>query len=292
MSKVTLFDNYLFHCHALGKITGDSGGITEKQLEELGGLESKISRTPIQEARMKELLLKKYAEKKLPDTCTSYLKEIYYQVVKGFKKKIASKYLEKGHWNEEMGIDILASTILKNPRVPPIKNTEQKSNKYIIGSCDVDYGDVIIDIKNNYDWFGFENATLTKDYDQQLKGYMELWGKKEAILFYVLTNLPEHLMQDEENRLFYAGNFYVTKEDPAYIEACDKLREEYNFEKFPIEERFKAFKVEHDSEFYPKLKVRIDECRKWLNDYHQEQLDLYQSNKILMGLIEEPILNH
>lgn len=264
---------------------GDSGGITDKQLVKLEWLQNNLKRTVIQERDMEELLAKKNAEKKLPATCTSYLKEIYYQVTTGFKKRVTSKYFEKGKWNEGLGIDILAQTILKNPRVPPIKNTERKSNGFITGECDVVYGDVIFDIKNNYDILGFSNAELSKLYEIQLKGYMELWGKKRAILFYVLTNLPEHMMQAEERKLFYSGTDYLSFEDPAYIEECEKLRQEYNFERFPIEQRFKAFIVEYEDGFMDKVKARVLECRKWLNDYHQEQLDMYAQNKQLMTTI-------
>lgn len=283
--EVSLFDNYLFSCHSLGDILGDSGGITDKQLVELERLQDKLTRTVKQEKDMEVLLEKKNAERKLPDTCTSYLKEIYYQVTTGFKKRIASKYLEKGKWNEEIGIDILAQTILKNPRVPPIKNTERKSNGFITGECDVVYSDIIFDIKNNYDVLSHANAELTKLYETQLRGYMWLWNLNQAVLFPVLTNLPEHMMQAEERKLFYSGTEYLSFEDPAYIEECEKLRQEYNFERLPIEQRFKAFLVEHDDSFADTVKTRVLECRKWLNDYHQGQLDLYAQNRQLMTTI-------
>jgi len=79
-------------------------------------------------------------------------------------------------------------------------------------------------------------------------------------------------------------NGFLSAENPEYLMACEKLRDEYNFERFPVWQRFKVFEFKYDSLFVEKLEYRIVECRNWLNNYHQKKLEFYQENKMLMGV--------
>lgn len=297
-SKVINFDNHLFRCHALGKINGDyKNAITESQLKKLSVLQERPSfsskekgcRTEIMESEMLELIAKKNAPKELPDTCTSYLEEIYESVVHDYKKKVKTKEMDKGLRCEQSGFTMLQQTLFHNRTLPILKNKEEKSSKYFVGSCDTSIPPIIVDVKNCWDWFTFNNSDQTSLYFAQLQGYGKLWKAEKLILFFCLCNMTEDQFINEETKLFYRGNDenpngFLSRESPEYMVACEKMRDEYNFERFPIWQRFKTFEFDYDPYFIEKMEARIIECRIWLNNYHQQKLEFYNGNKLLMGL--------
>jgi hypothetical protein len=208
------------------------------------------------------------------------LKEIYYQKTKGYKKDFGSKQTEKGNYCEEDGITMLQKTIMKGKLL--VKNKEIVMNDWLAGTHDVKIGNVIVDIKNSFDWLTFDVAEMSKIYEWQLRGYMMLNDCSEALLYYCLLNMPEQLLQDEERKMFYSKKKWMSFESPDYLLECDKLREMFNFEKYPIEQRFKVFKIERDLAKEELIKSSIVKCRTWLNDYHEQQLELAKNNLILM----------
>lgn len=292
------FESILFRCHALGKINGEyKNAITEAQLKKIEALQNRPSfsskekgcRTEIMEGEMAELIAKKNAPKELPDTCTSYLEEMYEVVVHGYKKKVKTKEMEKGLRCEQSGLTMLQNTLFHKRTIPIIKNRDEKNNSFIIGSCDTHLSPVVVDIKNCWDWFTLDNATLSSLYYAQLQGYGKLWEAETLILFFCLCNMTEDQFLEEERKLLWKGdennpNGFLSAENPEYLMACEKLRDEYNFERFPVWQRFKVFEFKYDSLFVEKLEYRIVECRNWLNNYHQKKLEFYQENKMLMGV--------
>jgi hypothetical protein len=249
------FDKYLFRCSSLGKI------IIEEKVN-LDGSIRKGSGT-------------------ITDGIQTYLKELYYQHVKGYRKDFATKYTEKGNFCEEDSITMLQKTIFKGKLL--VKNKERKQNKFIIGLHDVQVLKIIVDNKNCFDWITFDAAYLSKLYEWQLRGYMWLNNCDEAILFYSLLNMPEQMLQDEERKLFYSQKKWISFESPDYLAECDKLREMFNFEKYPIEQRFKVFRIERNLAKEELIKSSILKCRIWLNNYHKEQLEMAKNNLILMS---------
>jgi hypothetical protein len=240
------FSEYKFRCSSLGSIMSASGKITQGNITEL--------------------------------------KKIYHAQIKGFKEEISSKYFEKGKFCEEDGISMLQKTIFHNIEFPLVKNKERKENEFISGEHDVKVGNVIVDIKNCFNWKTLDDAEVNDTYDYQLAGYMDLNNCDEAILFYCLVNMPEHMMVAEERKLFYSGTKYLGFEDPEFTKDCAELRERFNFEKFPIWERFKSFHIAKDKAKIESVYEKIKMCRNWLNQYHLEQLSFYEKNKSLMGL--------
>ena len=123
------FDKYTFRCSSLGKIMGAyKEAITEKQaktLEELTEKRRFKNLTDKQEEEYQRLCKKRDAPPELPETCTSYLKQIYNQVIRGFTKEITSKYMEKGLSCKDAGISMLQKTIFHKLRVPLMKNQKR-----------------------------------------------------------------------------------------------------------------------------------------------------------------------
>ena len=202
----------------------------------------------------------------------TYLKEQYNLIARGFKDDFSSKYTEKGNWKEQDNLDVISNTILKDYKFPIISNKETKSNDYIVGTCDIYLKPIstIIDAKNNWSWKSFDDADLSEIYEYQLRSYMSIWGCESAVLFYTLLNLPDHMISDMERKMFYSENKWATMESPEYIVACDLLRENWNFEKFDIKYRYKAFAIKRDLDIEQKMFNSVKSCRVWLNEYHQK----------------------
>ena len=244
------FDNYKFRCSALGYIMGSGNELT-------------------------------IANK-------THLLEVFIGEIYNTRKEITSKYFEKGTFMEEDGITLLNQTLYPNNLL--VKNKERRANDYIHGECDtISPDEIIYDIKNAWDRFSFGKADLTFNYKWQLKGYCMLWNIHRGRLFYCLNNMPEHLLCDEERKLFYQHRF-TTTEDPEYLSLCTELRKKHNYDDLPVWERFKTWDVDFTDEDAEKLRSRIILCRKHLNTLHEKHEEQISRNKQLMGLSPSVLL--
>lgn len=236
------FSNYKFRCSSLGDIWSESGKITQGNI--------------------------------------TFLKKLYYQETRKYKEEIVSKYFEKGIICEEDGIQLLNDTLFKGCVL--LKNKERRENDYFIGECDLSYKKWVVDIKNNWDWVTFSNAELTREYECQGYGYMDLWSVDNFILFYCLINMPEHMLNSELNKIFFAGK-YLSREDSEYLSKADNIIRRYcRFEEYEPYERFKAFFIEKNKKMMERIKQKVVDCRIWLNEYHQSVLNNRIKNQELI----------
>ncbi len=229
------FDNYKFRSHAIGKLMTNP--------------------------RKKSDILSQ--------TTKTYLDEIYVQEKYGRKKIISTKYMDKGNLNEEESITMASN--YKEASPPLLKNEKNFMNDFICGTPDI-VCDTVIDVKSNWDLWTFFKAELSKDYDWQLRGYLWLTGLTVGELVYCLTNTPEHLVRDEQQRMFWKhkiGDDASDEEQERYqhmMEALYKrIEKNMTFDDIPENERLKVFTVEHEPEKIDALKNRVVECRAYLN---------------------------
>ena len=105
------------------------------------------------------------------------------------QKEVKSKYLEKGILNESGAIELVNELYQVNFE----KNEIRLSNEFLTGECDIDASDCIADVKCSWDIFTFYEAMTKdiKDYEWQLRGYMELYDKPKAQLYYCLTDMDD-----------------------------------------------------------------------------------------------------
>lgn len=245
-----MFDNYEFRCSSLGKIHSSDGTLTQ--------------------------------------TNKTFLIELFVQEVDGIRKDISSKYFEKGTFNEVDGVQLINEALYPDHFLT--KNTERKGNGWINGECDVlPPDDIIYDVKNAWDKITFAKAKLSIDYELQGRGYMWLWGKPTFRLFYCLTNMPEHMLCDEEKKIFFSHSF-VTMEDEEYLKLCMELRRKHNYDDMELWKRFKIWEIEHSDDKIEELKKKITKCRKFLNQLWEDRISSYKLNKELMGIIDPSIL--
>ena len=242
------FLNYTFRCSSLGKIMSAKGELTQ--------------------------------------TNKSALLEIFIEETEKVRKNITSKYFEKGIFCEEDGFDLLQKTLYPNSLI--LKNKSRLSNEFINGEHDTIVGDIVYDIKNAFDRITFAKADLTDGYEWQLRGYMWLNNISSARLFYCLNNMPEHMLVDEERKLFYANKF-ISFEDKEYLSLCDELRAFHNYDDKPIYERFKVWDVAHCEYQIETLKARIIKCRGYLNQLWAEKQATINKNIELMAKARDVI---
>jgi len=166
--------------------------------------------------------------------CKTYLENWY----ANDNEEIHSKYFDKGKMVENECIDLMASVLDKGLAY---KNDEHLEDDYFTGTCDVQLDDCIVDVKSVWGRKGLHAACngLDKDYELQLRGYMHLYGKQKAILFYGLLDTPEDC--NYGNEVIYSD--------------------------MPIDERWVAYNVESDSEVIQAIIDKVLKCREYLHEY-------------------------
>lgn len=276
----------LIRCSCIGKIMANGKGtvLTDKQAAELERLEALPARTAKQEETITELRLKKTAKPELGETAISYLKEVYMferygkESVGGSER---SKYTIKGRSVEDESIMLLSRLDQKQYE----KNKERMTNEYLTGEMDIldrdDTGRIVkvLDIKSSWDGASLLSnigSPLNPLYYWQMQGYLALTGCDLAEVCYVLTNMPQEIIEGEKKRIFYTMN-PVTEEDPTYKKAISRMENNFTFDEIPILERVVRFPVQRDETAIQKIYERVQMCREWLEKFEKMHIGL---NKI------------
>jgi len=228
--------------------------ITDKQLDELNGY---IAREKDPEAKpltanmikkKEELIAKRDAPPALSKGAKSAVEEIYVEQKFSFRKQIDSKYIQKGHAMENKAIDLICDFFgIEGVQ----KNETHYSNDYIQGTPDaikrlgMGHG-FQFDIKNVYypdklDSFK-PNEGLDQIYEKQGKGYNWMLGFDTGFVVKILQNLPEEMMEIEVKKLWKEAGRAWFEEIPKTFR--DEVAEFFNFEKLPLEDRIRIFRID------------------------------------------------
>lgn len=225
---------FRIRCSQIGKIMGRVG-LTENQYLEFEKL-GKQGRTAIQEKRFQELYAK-HINPELPETCKTYLHTWYANE----NEQIHSKYIDKGIEVEGELIDFMAEQLGFGMAE---KNRVRVSDEFMEGECDVDLPTCVVDVKASWNKKTLQQVVIDgydKDYEYQLQGYMHLYNKPTAYLFYGLMNTPETDWQPE-----------IVYDD------------------MPANERWIAFKFDYDIDKITAIKERVEQCRAYLIEYDKK----------------------
>lgn len=184
------------------------------------------------------------------------------------KKEFWSKQMDKGNQCEDDSIDLYAKV---NDLFGLKKNEDYFENDFFTGTPDLLHEDVVIDIKTSWDgttfpWFADEIPT--KDYFYQLQAYMNLTGKRKAILAYCLVSAPEEMMQDEVRRQGWQHKMIDITD-----EFENKVRKQMTFDHIPEELRIKTFEFDYDEEVIIQMKERVIECRGYYDEIRSSILN-------------------
>jgi hypothetical protein len=281
------WQNFKCRCSAINMMLSNSQGnapLTELQVKEIADLEVRETKTPNQQVKLTELILKRENSKKviLSDTCIGFLMEHYSWVTQGMvsiTKEMDIEQFQKGRITEQeclLLLSIVDETIYE-------KNEERVYNDFLSGIPDVYLGPEIMqatkifDTKSSWDYPGFLkkiNTPVTIANERQIQGYCDITGAGEGYIADCLVNMPQSIVNDYKRRLLYKMDT-VTDQDPAYLEALEVLMNSMHFEKIPRHQRVFKKKVGRFSDFerqkvYDKVKV----CRDWLEIFHEMYIKL------------------
>lgn len=268
-----------FRCSSIGNLMTDGKGVvfSEKDSERIDELKyelenginkngNKVKWTPPKAEELKKLIEKRDRKPELSETAKREVEKIWLLNEKGYYDDLENKYLTKGLLNEDDGLG-LVSEVTGNFL---LKNKERKYQNNITGECDsiseIDGKKIVIDIKSSWSVRTFMNADLSNIYEWQMRAYMYLYDIEEAWLCYTLTDVPEHLIEQEKKKVFY--KYYSNGMSNEEVELLDeKLQVLYkqiemnmvysNNPKYSKEEMVKIFKIERDKSLEEKLLERV-----------------------------------
>jgi len=186
--------------------------------------------------------------------CEQWLKEQLYQR----RKTFYSKYCDKGNQVEAGSIDFVVEQLRLGFA---LKNEKYYENDFIHGTPDVVLPEMIIEMKNSWDCFTFPlfDEAPDKAHVAQVQGYMELTGKDKAVICYVLSDMPEDLINKE---VWREANRMGKLELEPELEA--EIREQYLYSKCAPPLRLKTFEVQRNPDFIQSVYTRVIECRNYL----------------------------
>lgn len=190
----------------------------------------------------------------LSETTKAYLREIWIKEMYGRDRsyQTVNKYTQKGTMVETDSLELYEKATGKTY----FKNNEQLENRYVVGTPDVKKP--LIDIKSSWDIWTFAavtEASARKDYYWQVAGYSWLTGRKVGKLVFALTNTPEAMVNDELYRL----SFKIGEEE------TEKYRVNFTFDDIDAKKRIKQYRMIFEKSDIESLKIKIEECRKYLS---------------------------
>lgn len=207
----------------------------------------------------------------LSETCKAELINIFIESKYDREKDISNKYTEKGLMVEQDAITLYSR--IKGRYFK--KNEYRIHNEYLSGEPDMFIGesimkaDKIIDTKSAWDIWTFFKAKFegyNKNYFWQMQGYMALTGAKEAELAYCLINTPDHMIEQEKQRLYYKLGDIDGKNSAAYLEGCKQIEHNSIFDDMPLADRMFTITIKREDEKIESMYERIRECRNWMNN--------------------------
>jgi len=181
-----MLKQFKIRASAIGKIMSGTVGASESQLKFMQEMDERDKpMTKIQSEKYGKALFAKN-NPQLPEGAKTYCQEWLKQELYGQRIEYSNKYTKKGWDVEDESIKYL------NPEYD--KNVISFENDFMTGTPDILLDDMIRDVKNSWDYTTFplfEDKLPNKDYWWQGQGYMELAGKDNYSVDYMLMDTPD-----------------------------------------------------------------------------------------------------
>ena len=136
-------------------------------------------------------------EPDLTDAGKKYVRGVWLREQLDFNPPIDTKYMKKGRAVEPESLNKFANKYLDSPI---FKNPERRTVGHLTGEPDAVTKEMVIDVKSSWSAETFINADLSKQYEFQVRAYMELFERDRGLLVYVLNDMPDDLLMDETRR--------------------------------------------------------------------------------------------
>jgi hypothetical protein len=234
---------------------------------------NKCKWTETKQTELDKLLYKKDAKPELSKGAKTAVEKIFKETVLNCNRMpLETLPIMKGLECEDLAIERLSRFI----GVKLVKNMLPYNDEIGIGTPDcLIKGKVGFDTKVSFSYESFPmfESKLETDYYWQNVRYMMLTGVKEWYTVYSLENHPENVIKKLARQMWYkAGN-----EGEASESFIKEIRDYYNYDHLPDEQRLRFFKVELKDEDVQKVKKHYELA----NQYYQS---LFEKNKKLNSL--------
>ena len=266
---------------AANHIMAGNIGLTAAQQTELEDYFSREKGTHPNGLKLTDNMLAKMAElihkrdnPELPEGAKTYCKQWLKEELYNRRTEVKSKYIAKGHENEEASFTLMAVQ-LKLGMV--YKNELFMQDEWMTGTCDLDHEktDTIYDAKScwSIDTFPmFEDTIPNKDYEAQIKVYCHLYGRSHGSVVYTLTDTPidilrnelRYVSDDNERQRIAMNHVFTAKAWEETKRVLFPAADDVEFIEIPAEKRIKEFKFDADPAFIEDLKKRVDLCRAYI----------------------------
>jgi hypothetical protein len=130
----------------------------------------------------------------------TYIAQLAKEFIYGYREQISSKPMTKGTRLEDDAIELYNRVMFTNH----IKNHVTYKNEWLIGTCDINAPDRIIDIKCSWSLSTFpalKDDAINKDYEWQGRAYMMLYDKPLFENAFVMLSTPDDLISYEQLEL-------------------------------------------------------------------------------------------
>jgi len=197
---------------------------------------------------------------KLSETAKSYCKLWIKEQLYNRKKEFSNKYTEKGIEVEEKSIDFLSENLDLGFL---LKNDEYFENSFFSGTPDIILKDLIIDVKNSWDFSTFPlfaEIVPNKAYYWQAQVYMALLGVANYKLIYILSDTPKDLIEKEA--FFYAKNNNIEFTEQILKDFTKKM----TYKNVSNNLKMKIFDIERNFADIIKIEEQVKKCRKYINE--------------------------
>ena len=187
------------------------------------------------------------------------------------RKEFSSKYTQKGNICEDNSIDFIAEMLDFGSL---IKNEKHFENDFIKGTPDVILNDLIIDVKNSWDWSTFpffENEVPNSDYYWQAQCYMELLNIDNYKLCYILSDTPFNIIESEAKRYCYTNGLSLEDE---YEEILCEFERKMTYSDVDSALKLRVFDIKRNKEDYNLIVERVKLSR----EYIKKQIELLNQN--------------
>lgn len=231
---------------------------TEKAKESAAKAEGKLeNQIKALEEKYQELLPDIDAPN-LSQICIKFLEDWVNGHVYQRRIEVVTKYTYKGNAVEEDAIAYASGYI---PEMGlSSKNEEHFENEFFKGTPDVIGEDYVFDPKSSWshDTFPLYAAEIPEtDYDWQVLGYMDLTGKTQGRVVFVLMSMPEEIIEKEAR--WKLGAEYTREQ---YLE----FARNYQYDDLPAYLRIKEYEIAYDPDKIEAVKKRVQECRDYIEN--------------------------
>lgn len=212
-------------------------------------------------------------------TAKTYIKDIWLNVMFGFKEPMMSKEVMKGMMTEGKCIDLVSE-------VDPIEafrmqttGDDRMNDGMFNGLTDIKYSievDFLEDIKSAWSLRQFMSIQTLDDIDPnyyaQGQVYMKLYKKSRFKIRYCIVDTPDELIEAERKRFYYRLGADADQED--YIKIAEQIEKNHKVEHLiDAQYRVKTFEFEYDEDYMNELEKRVKVARKYFESLRLNTID-------------------